>query len=88
LSDAERQAVIERTSLESMRKQAASGDQRFYHGAGEQNSKLFRKGKVGEYKDYFGPSSLKDIARIEAGSFSALSRLVYAGLFTARRKLR
>lgn len=88
LSDEERQAVVDRTSLDSMRKQAASGDQRFYHGAGDQNSKLFRKGKIGEYKEHFDASSLKDIDGIEAGRFSALGRMVYALLFTVRRKLK
>jgi hypothetical protein len=88
LNPEERQSVVDRTSLDAMRKQAAGGDQRFYHGAGDKNSKLFRKGEVGEYKEYFDAVSLKDIDKIESGHFSALSRLVYAVLFTMRRSMK
>jgi hypothetical protein len=88
LSDAEIEEVICRTSIDQMRNQAAQGDRRFYHGAGEgNNAKLFRRGKVGEYKQYFGDAELSDINRIAQGKISWLSRTIYTLTFTLRRKL-
>jgi hypothetical protein len=87
LSDTEVAQVISETSLDTMRKQAEQGDRRFYHGAGADNAKLFRKGLVGEYKDHFGDSELRDIENIMEGRFSLFSRSLYGLTFTLRRKL-
>lgn len=87
LTEEELQQVISETSLDSLRERAKSGDNTHYHGAGKDNSKLFRKGKTGEYSKYFNASNLKDIEKIMSGHFPFMSKLYYDILFTYRRKL-
>ena len=87
LNAAEVEQVISQTSLDAMRKQAEQGDRRYYHETGADNSKLFRKGLVGEYKRNFGDRELGDIENIMQGRFSAFSRGIYGLVFTLRRKL-
>jgi len=87
LTTEEEDRVIAVTSLDAMRKNAAEGDRRFYPETGSDNEKLFRKGKVGEYKEYFSERSLADIDEIMNGRFSSVGRSLYSLLFTLRRRI-
>jgi len=88
LTDAEIDSVIAETSLESMRAKAKAGKIIYYHSAGDRHSEMFRKGAVGEYKDYFDSKMLRDIAAAAELRFSALNKYIYQVLFTYRRALR
>lgn len=87
LTEDERSKVKEKTSLQALRDRAKKGDNTHYHGAGEENSKLFRKGKVGEYKDVFSKKNLIDINKISEGRFSTLDLIWYKLFFVYRRRI-
>lgn len=88
LTDAEIESVVADTSLDSMRAKAKAGEIIYYHSAGDRHSEMFRKGAVGEYKDYFDTNMLRDIASAAELQFSAVNRYIYQVLFTYRRALR
>jgi Sulfotransferase domain len=88
LTEAETQAVIAETSLDAMREKAKAGKIIYYHSAGGRHSEMFRKGAIGEYKDHFDASMLRDIAVAAELRFSAINKYIYQILFTYRRALR
>lgn len=79
-------AVIkERTSLKKLRGELKIGNVNYYPTNREDNWKLFRKGKLGEWKQYFDKCHIKDIKRIENGKISRTFKICYFFLFTFRR---
>jgi len=73
------------TSIEKLRNELKNGNSKYYPSKRKDNWKLFREGKVGEWKKYFSDYQLRDITKIERGAFSLLSKLIYFLVFTLRR---
>ena len=73
------------TSIEKLRSELRNGNSKYYPSKRKDNWRLFREGKVGEWKNYFSDYQLRDITKIERGTFSFLSKLIYFLVFTLRR---
>jgi hypothetical protein len=77
--------IEKETTLDKLREGLKRGDISYYPSNRSDNWKLFREGKVGGWKDYFKSNQIKDIKKIENGSFSVFSKLIYFFIFTLRR---
>ena len=77
--------IKQRTSLDKLRDELKIGNLKYYPTKSEDNWKMFRKGKLGEWKQYFNKYHIKDIKRIENGKTSKLFKFFYFLLFTVRR---
>ena len=77
--------IKERTSLDRLRDELKIGNINYYPTNRKDNWKLFRKGKLGEWKQYFDKCHLKDIKRIEKGKISNFVKICYFFLFKLRR---
>ena len=85
ITDQEMRKIEKETTLDKLREGLKKGDISYYPSSRSDNWKLFREGKVGGWKEYFKSNQIKDIVKIENGSFSVFSRLIYFFLFTLRR---
>ena len=73
------------TSIEKLREELKKGNSNYYPSKRKDNWKLFREGKVGDWKKYFSVYQLRDVTKIKLGEFSFLSKLIYFLVFTLRR---
>ena len=70
-----------------MRKIAKDGGNQYYPELGDNSHKLFRKGAVGEWKEYFSERNLCLVNKIIEGSPPFYVKFLYFFLFTLRRKI-
>jgi len=77
----------EQTTLDNLREELKKGNINYYPTNKKDNWKLFRQGKVGDWRKYFKDKHVKDISKIERGIFSILDKSIYYLTFTVRRQL-
>ena len=87
LSDGELKQVKENTSLKNMKKQAILGKNKYYPELKKDSYKLFRSGKIGEWKYFFSKRQLIFLENMLNGHTSLLIKFGYFVLFTFRRKI-
>ena len=87
MSEEEVAQVKEQTTLDNLREELKKGNINYYPTNKKDNWKLFRQGKVGDWRKYFKAKHVKDISKIERGNFSILDRYIYYIIFTFRRKI-
>ena len=85
ISEKEINIIKDKTNIKSLREKLKDGYINYYPTKRSDNWKLFRNGKIGEWKDYFTNFMLKDIIKIENDRFSFFSRFIYLFMFTLRR---
>ena len=87
MSEEEIAQVKEQTTLDKLREELKKGNINYYPTNKKDNWKLFRQGKVGDWRKYFKAKHVEDISKIERGNFSILDRSIYYIIFTFRRKI-
>ena len=85
LSEEDMNTIKKNTSISKMRFDLSSGNSKYYSTVSESREGMIRKGVIGEWKNYFSDYQLRDITKIESGSFSFFSKLIYFLVFTLRR---
>ena len=76
-----------KTSLEKMKDAAKKGENKYYPELGNKSHKLFRKGNIGDWKEYFSEKQLAVIDKIVKGYAPRYIRFGYFMFFTLRRKI-
>ena len=79
--------VKEQTTLDKLREELKKGNINYYPTNKKDNWKLFREGKVGNWRKYFKAKHVKDINKIYLGNFSFLAKTIYYLIFTLRRRI-
>ena len=87
ISKAEILEIKENTSLNKMRTIAKEGGNKYYPELGENSHKLFRKGNIGDWKEYYIESNLKLINRVIQLDSPLYVKIGYFFMFTLRRKI-
>lgn len=87
LSDDELLEIKDSTSLEYMKRQAFLGKNKYYPELKKDSYKLFRSGKIGEWKDFFSKRQLFFIEKILKGYTPFFIKVGYFILFAFRRKI-
>jgi hypothetical protein len=87
ISKAEIAQVKEQTTLDKLREELKKGNVNYYPSNTKDNWKLFRQGKVGDWRKHFKAKHVNDISKIERGNFSLLGKIIYYLIFTLRRKI-
>lgn len=87
LSLQEVELVKEKTSLSYMKQESMFRKNKYYPELGEESHKLFRSGKIGEWKTMFSARQLSFVNKISLGNTSFLIRVGYFILFTCRRRI-
>jgi len=87
ISEEEIAQVKEQTTLDKLREELKKGNINYYPTNRKDNWKLFREGKVGDWRKYFKAKHVKGIGKIEKGKFSILAKTIYYLTFTLRRQL-
>lgn len=86
ISTSEILKIKENTSLSKMMTVALEGGNRYYPELGVESHKLFRKGNIGDWKQYFIDSDLKLINRVIQLDPPLYVVIGYFFIFTLRRK--
>ena len=87
LSLHEIELVKEKTSLRHMKQESMLRKNKYYPELGEESHKLFRSGKIGEWKTIFSARQLSFANKIYLGNTSFFIRAGYFILFTWRRRI-
>ena len=87
ISKAEMSEIKENTSLNKMKTIAKEGGNKYYPELGKNSHKLFRKGNVGDWKQYYIESNLKLINRVIQLDSPLYVKIGYFFMFTLRRKI-
>jgi hypothetical protein len=75
------------TSFSNMKNLARKGGGAYYPAMGRDSHELFRKGDIGDWKEYFSNKNLATINSIIEGKPSLYIRIGYFFFFTLRRKV-
>ena len=86
ISTSEILKIKENTSLSKMKTVALEGGNKYYPELGVESHKLFRKGNIGDWKQYFIDSDLKLINRVIQLDPPLYVVIGYFFIFTLRRK--
>ena len=87
ISKAEILEIKENTSLNKMKNIAKEGGNKYYPELAEDSYKLFRKGNIGDWKQYYIESNLKLINRVIQLDSPLYVKIGYFFIFTLRRKI-
>lgn len=87
LNTFETQRLIDETTIESLREKSKSGESEYYPSKRKDNWKQFRRGKQGDWVNYFSKKQLHQIENIERKGTSLFFKVNYFFLFTLRRYL-
>jgi hypothetical protein len=87
MSEEEISQIKEQTTLDKLREELKKGNINYYPTNTEDNWKLFRQGKVGNWREHFKAKHVKDINKIYLGNFSFLAKTIYHLIFTLRRRI-
>tara|TARA_B100000214_G_scaffold141453_1_gene101125 strand:- start:4657 stop:5445 length:789 start_codon:yes stop_codon:yes gene_type:complete len=86
-SNEELQTLKQKTSLKHMKKEALIGNNQYYPELKKESHKLFRSGKIGEWKYFFSTRKLFFIEKIIMGKTPFLIKIGYFCFYTFRRKI-
>ena len=84
---AEVEELMHETTIDKLRERSKTGQSEYYPSKRKDNWKQFRKGKEGDWVNYFSDQNLSHIKRTEKGDMSVSLKIVYFILFTLRRIL-
>ena len=87
ISEDEILEIQKNTSLKRMKTIAKDGGNKYYPELGKDSYKLFRKGEIGDWKDYYVEGDLNLINRIIQLNPPLYVRIGYFLMFTMRRKI-
>ena len=80
-------SIENKTSLDYMREKSKKEESKYYPELGNSSYKLFRKGEMGQWKEYLDKSSLRIIEEMNNGNASLRIRLGYYLFFILRRRI-
>ena len=87
LNKFEIQRLINETTIENLREKSKSGESEYYPSKRKDNWKQFRRGKQGDWVNYFSKKQLFQIENIQRNGISFFFKVNYFLLFTLRRYL-
>tara|TARA_B110000908_G_C10122721_1_gene388375 strand:+ start:183 stop:971 length:789 start_codon:yes stop_codon:yes gene_type:complete len=87
ISDTEILEIKENTSLNKMKTIAKEGGNKYYPELGSDSHKLFRKGNVGDWKEYYIERNLKLVNKVIQLKSPLYVKVGYFFMFTLRRKI-
>jgi len=87
ISRSEIMKIKEETTIDKLREKLKKGDVQYYPENKSNNWKLFRKGELGNWKDYFSEKQLDTIENIENDKDTFFIKTAYFILFTLRREI-
>lgn len=87
LSANDLETIKDNTTLKKMRKESILGNSKYYPELEADSYKLFRSGKIGEWKTIFSSRELSFIRKILEGNSPLFIRVGYFMFFTLRRKI-
>ncbi len=87
LDSSQSKDLMNETTIEKLREKSRTGQSEYYPSKRKDNWRQFRKGKEGDWVNYFSDQNLLHIKRTEEGKMSVSLKMVYFILFTLRRIL-
>tara|TARA_B110000196_G_scaffold162836_1_gene139893 strand:+ start:358 stop:1146 length:789 start_codon:yes stop_codon:yes gene_type:complete len=80
-------SIKESTSFSKMKNIANEGYRTYYPAMGRDSHKLFRKGNIGDWQEYFSDKQLKRINTVIEGETTFFIKFGYFVFFTLRRRI-